>query len=562
MSLNRRQAVSLLGASGLVACAPKGKDATKADALINRSSVFAHGVASGDPDPTSIVLWTRVTTQNPSETVSWVVAKDPELTQIVAEGSVTATQDTDHTVKVIAEGLVPGETYYYQFSIGAEESILGRTKTLPEGALDKLGIALASCSNYAFGYFNAYGAIARDEAIDFVLHTGDYIYEYGADEWGGETAKTIGRVHNPPHEIISLTDYRMRHAQYKTDTGSIAMHAMHPIVCCWDDHESANNPWMGGAQNHQPETEGDWVARREASLRAYYEWMPIREPQDGLTRAEFWRTYRFGDLATLITLETRHTGRGQQVDYSPWFDKIKSREDRDAFMTEVMDDPSRRMISTKMEKALVEGLSASVKSGQPWRIIGNASPIARMLVPDVAALGIDPSKKSGADVPGTGADMFWKGKWNLPFYTDTWDGYPAAREAFYELAKASGADDLVFLTGDSHSFWANQLSTAAGEPMGIELGTAGISSPGDFVESGWDEETAQQLDTLFAEQLDEVLWTDNMHQGYVRTVFSREEIKADFIAVETVLMPDDRTKTLRSETISHDDHGALIYRDA
>ena len=176
-----------------------------------------------------------------------------------------------------------------------------RTRTLPSGATESLGIALASCSNFAFGYFNAYRAIAEDESIDFVLHTGDYIYEYGADGWGAETAERLGRVHEPAHEIVSLADYRARHAQYKRDPDSQAMHATHPLMCCWDDHESTNNPWSGGAQNHQPE-EGSWNERRDASVRAYYEWMPIREPEGGLRPIDFWRVYSFGDLATLVTL--------------------------------------------------------------------------------------------------------------------------------------------------------------------------------------------------------------------------------------------------------------------
>ena len=154
-------------------------------------------------------------------------------------------------------------------------------------------------------------AIASDSEVDFVLHTGDYIYEYGANEWGGDIARRLGRVHEPPHEIVSLADYRRRHAQYKSDPDAQAMHAAHSLLACWDDHESANNPWAGGAQSHQRDSEGDWAARREASIRAYFEWMPIREPGPGRTRAQFWRSYTFGDLATLFTLETRHTARAE-----------------------------------------------------------------------------------------------------------------------------------------------------------------------------------------------------------------------------------------------------------
>ena len=544
-TLDRRQTLALIAAGTVGACAaPQASPADPAS-----SATFAHGVASGDPQTESIVLWTRVTTTSEAETVSWILARNPEFTDIVLQGDTTAGAAADHTVKVTPDGLEPGTTYYYRFTAAGETSPTGRTKTLPEGALDRLGIALVSCSNYPFGHFNAYDAIARDEAVDIVLHTGDYIYEYGADSWGAETGTSIGRLHEPAHEIVTLDDYRRRHAQYKTDGGSRAMHAAHPFIACWDDHESANNPWTGGAQNHQPETEGDWATRRAASIRAYYEWMPIREPEPGFSRAEFWRTYVFGDLATLVTLESRHTGRGQQVDYSAYYETITSPETRDAFMRDVMNDPARTMISSRMEATLAEGLAQSVAAGQPWRLIGNASPIARMLTPDVAALGIDPAKAPKGEAPGDGPNLFWKGKWNLPFYTDTWDGYPAAREAFYALSREAGAEDLLFLTGDSHSFWANAVSDGEGRPMGLELGTAGVSSPGDFVDTGWDTETAEKLDRVFAQSLDEVRWTDNFHQGYVRVMLTREQADVAFVAVDTVLLPTYRVETVREETV-------------
>ena len=554
MTFNRRETLklSLLAAgSTLAGCANDQVAKSELDLQTSESQYFLHGVASGDPHTDSVVLWTRLEGRGDEEPVQWEVSETADFSSILSSGTALARKESDYTVKVIAEGLRPGATYFYRFSHENDVSMTGRTKTLPDGRVDRLGIALASCSNFAFGFFNAYDAIAKDEAIDLVLHTGDYIYEYGADGWGAETAKILGRAHQPPHEIVSLEDYRIRHAQYKRDAGSIAMHAAHPIVACWDDHESTNNPWVDGAQNHQPETEGDWATRRTASVRAYFEWMPIREPEAGRSREEFWRTYRFGDLATLITLETRHTARGEQVDYAKYYDQIDAQEARDAFMMDVINDPSRKMISEGMEAEITSAFEASVSEGQPWRLFGNASPIARMLVPDVAALGIDPARKSGGGVPGAGPDMFWKGKWNLPFYTDTWDGYPAARQSLYELCQNVGAEDLLFLTGDSHSFWTNRLRDDSGKPMGLELGTAGISSPGDFVESGWDEETAQQLDRLFAQELEEVVWTDNMHQGYVRVELERAEATATFVAVDTVLSQDYQTLELHKRKIVH-----------
>jgi alkaline phosphatase D len=502
---------------------------------------FRHGVASGDPDATSVVLWTRVTTSG-EVTLVGEVAEDLAFTRIVGQGEITTGPDRDHTAKWLATGLEPGRAYYYRFRLDSEVSPVGRARTLPTGRLDRLGIALASCSNFAFGYFNAYEAIAHDPRVDFVLHTGDYIYEYGQDGWGDEVARELGRRHDPAHEIVSLSDYRRRHAQYKTDAGAQAMHAAHSLMACWDDHESANNPWTGGAQNHQADREGDWQARRAASVQAYYEWMPVREPEwlasAGMSREQFWRSYSFGNLATLVTLETRHTARAEQIDYLPLAPHIDDADYIARFRREVLGAPGRRMISEHCEADLARSLQASVAGGQPWRLIGNAIPIARTDVPDLVALGVLPDP-SAADAPyseialANARSLAAKGRAGLPFYPDTWDGYPWARERLYDLSREAGAGDLVFLTGDSHSFWANSLKDAAGRPAGLELGTAGITSPGDFVDSGFGDQLSRALDRAFIDHVPEVVWTDNMHQGYVRVELRRDEAEATFIAVDT-----------------------------
>lgn len=553
LTLNRRQALALIGAAGTAtACGrPAATDTPAAPAAVGE--VFVHGVASGDPTATSLVLWTRVESDANVEPVSWEIARDAAFTDIVARGEAEARASADHTVKAFPDGLAPGAIYHFRFTARGQTSPVGRTQTLPTGTLDRLGIALVSCSNYTFGYFNAYDAIAKDDAIDFVLHTGDYIYEYGGPlGWGETTGATIGRPHDPPHEIVTLADYRRRHAQYKRDAGSRAMLAAKPLLACWDDHESANNPWKDGAQNHQPATEGDWSVRREAATQAYYEWMPIREPQAGQSRLDFWRSYVFGDLATLVTLETRHTARGRQVEYGEHASTITTQAERDVFMRDVIGDPSRRMIAPAMQADMVAAFAASVALGQPWRLVGNASPIARMLVPDVLAHGLNPARAPLPEQPGVGTNLLWKAKWNLPFYTDTWDGYPAAREEFYTACRDAGASDLVVLTGDSHSFWANELFDGEGRRMGVELGTAGVTSPGDFVETGWPAEEAAQLDRIFETALDEVRWTDNFHQGYVRVVLGREAADIAYVAMDNILTTQYRPFVLREERVVHE----------
>lgn len=552
--LNRRQAVALMGAGGIAASLP-----VRARAAEKASGRFRHGIASGDPDQTSLILWTRVEPEGETEQVEWQVARDPAFASIVQSGRVTTSAQRDYTVKPLVTGLEPGARYHYRFIVRGETSPVGRTRTLSDGALDRLGIALASCSNYPFGHFNAYDAIAKDPMVDIVLHTGDYIYEYGGPEsWGQKTGVKLGRAHQPAYEIVSLSDYRTRHAQYRGDPSLQAMTAAHPFISCWDDHESANNPWILGAQNHQPETEGDWQHRRAASIRAYYEWMPIREPGPGRNRAEYWRSYRFGDLATLVTLETRHTARAEQVDYLRYAETIRTAEDAARLRDEIIDAPDRPMLSAAMEDFLSEELGRSVKAGESWRVIGNATLLARMNVPDLIGAGLLPDPATEG-LPFETKALAWKAKWNLPIYTDSWDGYGWARERFYALCREAGASDLVVLTGDSHSFWANSLADDAKRPMGVELGTAGITSPGDFLASGFGPELSKKLDKAFVDMVDEVVWTDNFHQGYVRLDLRRDAAQANFIGMSTILSPDYKPGLLRQFAIARRE-GSLELR--
>ena len=257
---DRRALLKSLAAAPFAAIQRTEADTTRWE----KAARFDHGVASGDPAVDSVVIWTRVSGLDDALEVQWELATDTAFKQKVATGTVWTSAHRDFTVKAVPNGLAPGQRYFYRFKAGDSVSVMGRTRTLPVGSLQSLGIAVASCSNFAFGYFNAYDAIAHDKGIEFVLHLGDYIYEYGVDGWGAEVADSLGRRHEPGHEIVSLQDYRQRHAQYKTDAGSQAMHAAHPLLMVWDDHESASNPWVGGAQNHQTHTEGLWRDRRAA----------------------------------------------------------------------------------------------------------------------------------------------------------------------------------------------------------------------------------------------------------------------------------------------------------
>lgn len=432
---------------------------------------------------------------------------------------------------------------------------MGRTRVLPAGHLEQLTLAVLTCSNYAFGYFNVYATIADDPTIDMVVHLGDYIYEHGQNGYGGETGQRIGRVHEPRHETITLDDYRKRHAQYKTDRGSLAMHARHPLIAIWDDHESANNPWTGGAKNHQPE-EGDWATRRAASLQAFYEWLPVRDPTDSSAPEKYWRHYKFGDLASLITLESRHTGRSLQIDYEDHLEDLDTTEQAQEFLRSVVGSPTRTMLSNEMESFLATELDESVRSGRRWRIIANQSVMARSISPKLDEPLFDRLRVE----PGDGQDMLGEltrlGQLELPGDLDAWDGYPAARERFFNIAKDAGIRDLLVLSGDSHSYWANALYDANGQSMGLELGVTGISSPRSLLALG--EEGLKRFDELMTANNKEIVWSDGRHRGFIRLRIRHDGSHADFVTVSNVESRSYSTRTIHSVDIVKA-NGSLRY---
>jgi alkaline phosphatase D len=520
-------------------------------------SVFLHGVASGDPDHESLVIWTRVSVPEDSVQVTWDLAEDAAFERVTASGTLRTSGQRDYTVKALIGGLQPGRQYFYRFRLGRDYSEVGRTRTLPKGEINSLALAVVSCSNYPFGYFNVYEAIALDPDVEWVLHLGDYIYEYPRDGWGAATGRVLGREHVPESETVSLQDYRQRHAQYKADQHSRMMHAAHPLLVIWDDHESANNPWAGGAQNHQAETEGDWLVRRQASLQAYYEWMPIRDPFPGQRAMDYWRHWQFGSLASLTTLETRHSGRAEQIELTAFTGTLTDSESAARFMRERVGAPDRPMLSDSMQTFFRQSLYQAQQHGTSWKIIANQIPMARTHNPRIAPDHIESLRGSmGERSFARLQEIARRGELDLPLYLDPWDGYPVARESFYEMCRECNTQDLLVLTGDSHSFWCNELFSADGHPMGLELGTTGVTSPGDFLEFG--PTGAALLDKSIMASNAEVRWTDGQHNGYLRLTLTPGDAQAEFIAVDSVVKTDYRIELIRSERLRRKE-GALIY---
>lgn len=595
--ITRRQALTGLSVAtglGLAGCAETGLAKTE-----TQSVSFDHGVASGDPRADAIIIWTRATVADPvSVPLRWQLAEDAAFSKIVAEGTAEATPARDHTAKVDVTGLAPGRSYFYRFAAGKVTSPIGRTRTLPTKGIDKARFAVVSCSHYAFGYYHVYREIAATDGIDAVVHLGDYIYEYGREGYGGEVGKALGREHLPPHEIVTLADYRARFAQYRTDPDLQAAHASAPFITVWDDHETANDSWVGGAENHDPRTEGKWETRRDAAIRAYFEWMPMRDPAPGEAFYTLNRSYDYGDIASLHVVETRLTGRMHQLKYArdmlyvetafdvsnparpvavtdkarlaalsqeavirlktPFdvhgrpirdYAKVKAwneaglptgytwKPDTKRFRAEILNDERRTLMGTKQEAWLAGELKASTADGIKWQVLANQIVMAKMDAPDFSkAFPADIVAAASAKNPQA-KRWIEQTKLGLPLNTDAWDGYPAARERLYGSARDAEANLLV-LAGDSHILWANELHDDGGALRGVEFATSGVTSPSPYGYFGDDARVPVAARTALTTHCPEVKYVDVVHNGFILLTLTRDKAEADYIGVSTVRAKD------------------------
>lgn len=535
--ITRRAALAAALAGGAAACA-KAPVKSPFDAAPGAAgSVFAHGVASGDPDHDSVVLWSRLTPAAPEpQAVRWEVAETADFARLAAEGEVVAAPENDFTCKLAADGLKPGRAYFYRFRAGDALSPTGRTRTVPDGRLDSARFAVVSCSNYPFGYFNVYDRIAREDGIDAVLHLGDYIYEYGTDGYGGAAGEALDRNHEPAHEILTLADYRRRHAQYKADPSSQAMHAAHPLIPIWDDHETANNSWKGGAENHDPETEGTWDDRRRAALQAYYEWMPVRNPAPGAAREALHRAWSWGDLLTLVALETRLMARSAQFEYDDIVPMLTNAEAVRKFREETLWAPNREMMGRAQLADVSKALAKSAARGEPWRLIANQIIMAKVTAPDLTPF-VTEADIVALEKEWSQARAFIKfSTLGLPVNLDAWDGYPAARERLYEAMRRAKAEGVIVVTGDTHTWWANDLKARDGAHMGVELGVNSVTSPSPYRRSFLGGKGAQYA--LLTNQVNpDVRYLSGENSGFIDLTLTRDEAKARFIAVDTIESP-------------------------
>lgn len=498
MSLSRRSFLYYTGPLAVLPVLPQ-QCSKLVDGYENDGSPFLHGVASGDPLDDRVVLWTRVTGDAGAPhtvVVAWVVAKDARFTKVVASGVTSTDESVDFTVKVDPSDLDAGTTYYYRFRALGHDSPIGRARTAPRGNLARARLAVVSCSNYPYGYFNAYAALAGRADLDAVIHLGDYLYEYANGSYGD--GAPLGRAPVPDHEILTLADYRARHAQYKTDTDLQEAHRQHPFIAVWDDHEVANDAWQNGAENHQPD-EGDFQERKAAAIQAYFEWMPIRaEKRDG--RGRVYRSFHYGKLFDLIMLDTRNAGRDEQP--------------ADPCDVTTITDPNRQLLGQEQEAWFFAELDRSQRRGTRWRLLGQQIMFGQLV--NILAPG------------------------GCIFNPDQWDGYAAARARVLNKLSEGGIDNVVVLTGDIHSSWGNDLTAtpfdatkydpATGRgSLAVELVTPAVTSPGID-----DATQAAQFGGAIRATHPHVRYVDLFHRGYALLDVTRERVQCEWYHVATI----------------------------
>jgi alkaline phosphatase D len=536
----------LLGAN-LIGCSDGSDNIT-----IDVPAEFLHGVASGDPLADQVILWTRLTPQAEGVVrVVWQVSESPDFSSLVASGVGTTSADVDYTVKVDVTGLAADSRYYYRFLNGDNISPVGRTRTLPLGTVAMASFAVVSCSNFPEGYFNVYREVAQQD-VAAVLHLGDYLYESGNTSKGAE----LGRVVEPPREIIALADYRMRYAQYRGDVDLQEAHAAHPFITVWDDHEVSNNAWRDGADNHDPATDGDFATRKAEAIQAWYEWQPVRPP--ATVEEIIYRRFQYGDLLDLLMLDTRIVGRDQQLDYADFTNggMIELESARAAIGA-----ADRTILGDDQRAWLREHLS---QSAARWQVLGQQVLLGRYHLPaplvEILASGAADDASLAAATAAVLAAVTAKGKppedrtaeeqalldSAIPFNLDQWDGYEYERDQLLRHAVDVGSR-LVVLAGDTHNAWSCQLTTPEGVVAGVEFGCCSVTSDG--FEGSLGEDAATLFAPLAANLIDDLVRANLKNRGYLYLEFTEAEVRASHRFVTTILSRDYALDA--GATISH-----------
>ncbi len=523
ITINRRtlMATAGFGIGGLML--PGG--AAMAQALLGLTG-FTHNVASGEPGPDSVLLWTRYvsTTGSPSK-IRVEISETQDFAKIAGGGQMVTGPWRDHTVKITVDNLAPGRWHWFRFiAPDGSMSPVGRTKTLPVAKTAKFNIAIFSCSNLGFGEFNAYGHAAARDDIDLVLHMGDYIYEYARGGYDGG-AKFAARIF-PDAEILTLADYRLRYASYRSDKQLQALHANFPMIPNTDDHEGTNDMWEGGAQNHQAD-EGDWTNRKNAAMQVWREWLPVGETP--------WKEYPIADLATYYRTDTRAIGRSKPYSSGDFMRAADPAKALSEFRAGAWMDPSMTMMGSEQESWLNKAIG---RNQAIWTVVGSGTNMGYNYTPEEAMNWFP------ADAPERTKSYVRNGiataKAGLPYNLDNWGGYPAARSRL--LAAAQRADaNLVVVTGDSHNGWAFDLPEG-GKPAGVEFGGHSVSSPG-FESATLGTDPSVVARGLVGDGKQELRWVDTSNRGYMHLSLTPQAATNEWVFMQTVKDLSLATKT-------------------
>ena len=553
--MNRRELIQKtlagFGALSLPISLTACGDDTDSNTQPNTQVQFLHGVASGDPLQTQVIIWTRVTPADSSARleVQWEVAKDAEFKHITATGKVLTTAAQDFTVKVDVTGLAAGQVYFYRFKSASTYSTTGQTKTLA-AQVQSVQFAVCSCSNYPAGYFHVYKEMAKQD-VDVVIHLGDYIYEYGMGGYATEEAVEMGRALADDNslEIIRLDDYRKRYALYRLDPDLQAAHQRHPFIVIWDDHELANDTWEKGAENHQSDTEGDFLERKLAALAAYFEWMPIRPIDD--QHIKIYRQFDFGTLVQLTMLDTRIIARNVQLDYANYM--TATGLDIAKFQADLI-NPARSLMGVEQRNWLLQKLQQSTAT---WNVLGQQILMSKMFVPAELLMSLaeitagNPSPETLSKIttqitelleikarmdagdPTVTPEEKARLAVTAPYNLDAWDGYFAEREILYGTL-AQLKKKVVVLAGDTHNAWASDLSSKDGVLVGVELATSSVSSPGLEKYLSIPMQQLQAFEFAFTSLIEELNYCNLNQRGYLKVRFTAEQVQADWIFVDSI----------------------------
>ena len=498
---------------------------------INNEKVsFNHGVASGDPTHSNIIIWTKITKNtNLKIDVDWQISNKKDFSNVISNGKTKSYSYNDFTVKIDAK--IPlkynAESIYYRFFVNNNFSPIGTTKTLPISNPNKFNLAFCSCSNYPAGFFNAYREIALDDDIDLVLHLGDYLYEYGEDGYATEDAKKLNRVVDPIGEIVSLNDYRRRHALYKSDKDLQLLHSQKPMIPVWDDHEFANDSWKNGAENHSYD-EGYFATRKSNALKAYYEWMPIRESN---SKFKIWRKFEIGTLFQLFMLDTRSIYRDKQLNLDNYFKNTTFNKKQ--YIKDLQ--KKRNLVGTEQFKWLDKNINNNFK----WSVIGQQILLSPTVLPKIF------SKLDKNLFPNFLHKYLKIGGMDIPYNTDSWDGYPRERNKLLKILSKSQSS--IVLTGDTHNSWISNLYNDMNF-IGVEIAAPSITSPNsvDIFKS-----MTEDIDKDFIKYNKNLKWTNGSGKGFVKLTIASNQIEVKFIYVNTVKSRDYKLSDTNSFTIKH-----------